>query len=81
MLKLPLLGIGWYVMKVIKDVPQPEFDEDDGGDFVPITYKPGPRVRGPEDGRPRFGKPARRGDLGHDEAPKTPQHKTTARAE
>jgi hypothetical protein len=73
-LKLPVIGLCWFLYKVANDTPdQVVGDGDDGGSAV---YAQGPRSRGPHDGPPRHPRSARRGDSGHQEAvrEKRPDH-------
>lgn len=65
--KLPLIVVGWWLYKVIHDVPEPEISSD-GGDFVKAEFEPGPRRRGPHGGGPSVSAEARRGDHGHEES-------------
>lgn len=64
--KLPLIAVGWFIYKVIHDVPEAEISSD-GGDFTKATFDPGPRTRGPHNGGPAAAVTPRRGDKGHDD--------------
>lgn len=68
-IKLPLLISGIYLYRIIHDVPEPEF-KGDGGDLVKAGFVPGPRRRGPEGPLMQTAASPRRGDPGHDQAPK-----------
>ncbi len=79
-IKLPLLISGYYLYRIIHDVPEPEF-RGDGDDFVKAEFSPGPRRRGPGGPSSAVALSPRRGDPGHDEAAKTPARAVRARAD
>ena len=74
--KLPLIWVGWYIYRAVKDVPETVLGEDDGGEPLRVAFEPGPRTRGPHGGLPVVARAPRRGDSGHDEnareAPREP---------
>lgn len=62
--KLPLLAVGWIIYRAVNDAPEPEFEDDDGGQ-VRAAFEPGPRTRGPHGSGPAAAVGLRRGDKGH----------------
>src|SRR5262245_48413119 len=64
-LKIPMIWIFWVVWRAIKDVPDQQVGDGEGG--TGVRFDQGPRKRGPEGDKP-FRRGPRRGDEGHDEA-------------
>lgn len=64
-LKIPVVWLCWFVYKVASDQPEQTIGDGEGGDGV--RFDPGPRKRGPNDGRSPWQRTPRRGDSGHDE--------------
>jgi hypothetical protein len=73
-LKLPVVGMCYLIYRVANDAPEQILGDDEGGSK--IVYEQGPRLRGPDNGRPPFKRGPRRGSPGHAEAAKErrPQH-------
>lgn len=73
-LKLPVIGLCYFIYRVANDVPEPVLGNDDGGSSV--VYAQGPRLRGPKDGRPSLARRARRANAGHNDGAQVtrPQH-------
>ena len=67
-LKIPVVGMCWFIYHVVNDTPDQVIGDDEGGSGV--RFEQGPRVRGPQEGRTPFKRGPRRGDSGHKEAAK-----------
>ncbi|MFY9469434.1 MAG: hypothetical protein WAP37_04895 [Solirubrobacterales bacterium] len=79
-LKLPVAGICWYIWRIVHDETEQVIGDVEGGDGG-VPYAAGPRSRGPHDGSRDRPRAPRRGDLGHEKAPREPVPETALRGE